>query len=78
MTIYDIARALTTWLYNLLLWLYIVLRITINRVPLLDRFIDAIPYLSFLSLSIISFALSFICLSIYLAKWGVPGEDKTE
>ena len=71
------ALLLTTWLYSLLLWLYIVVRITVDRVDLLDPFIDAVPSLSFLRLGLISFVLSFICLFIYLAIWGVPGEGKT-
>jgi hypothetical protein len=77
MRIYK-ALLITTWLYSLLLWFYIVVRITVNRVPLLDRFIDAVPFLTFFSVGMISFALSFICLFIYLAIWGLPGEAKTK
>lgn len=68
------AFLLTTWLYSLLLWFYIVMRITINRVHLFNPFIEGIPYLTFFSLGMISFALSFFCLLEYLATWSLPGE----
>jgi hypothetical protein len=71
------AFLLTTWLYSLLLWLYIVARITTKGDLLFDRFIESIPYLTFYTLGMISFALSFISLFIYLAVWGIPGESKT-
>ena len=61
------ALLFTTWLYSLLLWFYIVLRITISRVSLNSLFIDSVPYLSFYILGMISFSLSFISLFAYLA-----------
>ncbi len=71
------AFLLTTWLYSLLVWLYIVDRIIFSRVSLSDRFISWIPYFTFFRLGVISFVLSFVCLFIYLVKWGVPGEGKS-
>jgi len=67
--IMKVVKALlfTTWLYSLLLWFYIVLRITISRVSLYSLFIDSVPYLSFYILGMISFSLSFISLFAYLA-----------
>jgi len=70
------ALLITTWLYSLLLWFYIVVRITIDGVNMYHPFITSIPYLSFFSIGVISFALSFICLFIYLAKLGMPEEEK--
>jgi hypothetical protein len=70
------ALLLTMWLYSLLLWFYIVLRITIDRIDPLHPFFDSVPSLSFLSLGMISFALSFACLFAYLVLNGVPGEAR--
>ena len=63
------ALVLSTWFYSLLLWFYIVVRITINGVELNSRFIDAVPYFTFFRLGMISFILSFICLFTYLTLW---------
>jgi hypothetical protein len=70
------AVLLTTWLYSLLLWFYIVLRITISGVNLYHLFIDGVPYLTFYTLGMISFSLSFISLFAYLVLYSVPGEVK--
>jgi hypothetical protein len=70
------ALLITTWLYSLLLWFYIVVRITINRVNLNSLFIDSVPYLTFYTLGMISFSLSFISLLAYLVLYDVPGEGK--
>jgi hypothetical protein len=64
------AIVLSTWLYSLLLWLYVVVRITVNRVYMYNRFISSVPFFTFFSVGIISFALSFICLVVYLTMWG--------
>ena len=64
------AVVLSTWLYSLLLWLYIVARIIISRVSVYSRFLDPVPFFTFITLGIISFAVSFICLIVYLAIWG--------
>lgn len=77
MKIYK-ALVLTTWFYSLLLWLYIVLRITINRVNIFDRFIYSIPYLTFFSLGVISFIVSFVSLFVYVAIWGIPGDAQAK
>ena len=71
------ALLLTTWLYSLLLWFYIVLRITINRVGLYNLFINSVPYLTFFTLGIISFSLSFLSLFAYLTLFG-EAENKRE
>ena len=64
------ALILSVWLYSLLLWFYIVLRIVFNNVPMFNRFIGSLPFLTFYSLGVISFALSFVSLTIYLTVWG--------
>ncbi|MGD0805810.1 MAG: hypothetical protein ABSA11_17245 [Candidatus Bathyarchaeia archaeon] len=70
------ALLLTTWLYSLLLWFYIVVRITVDGVSLNSLFIDGVPHLTFFTLGMISFTLSFICLFAYLILNGLPGEVK--
>jgi hypothetical protein len=60
------AILLTTWLYSLLLWFYIVLRIIVGRVDPNNLFINSVPYLTFAILGMISFSLSFISLFVYL------------
>jgi hypothetical protein len=70
------ALLLTTWLYSLLLWFYIVVKITIDQVDMNLRFISAIPYLTFYRLGMISFALSSISLFTYLYIFGVHLEAK--
>ena len=60
------AFLLTTWLYSLLLWFYIVLRIIVSRVNMTHLFIDSVPYLTFANLGMISFILSFVSLFAYL------------
>jgi hypothetical protein len=70
------ALMLSTWLYSLLLWVYIVARITINRVNPTSRFIPSVPFFTFINLGIISFVLSFICLIVYLSIWGFRDKDQ--
>jgi hypothetical protein len=68
------ALFLTTWIYSTLLWLYIVVRITINKVDPKTLFIDAVPFLSFYILGIIAFVISFLSLFAYLAQYDGPKE----
>jgi hypothetical protein len=70
------ALLLTTWLYSLLLWFYIVVRITIDKVELNSRFINFVPYLTFFTLGMISFSLSFISLFTYLTLYHLPEKEK--
>lgn len=70
------AIVLSTWLYSLLFWLYVVARITINNIDPNDRFISRVPYITFFTVGVLSFALSFICLVVYLTNWEFGG-DKT-
>jgi hypothetical protein len=67
------AVVLSTWLYSLLLWAYICIRIVFTTSEVVypsNQFIDNVPGLTFLNLGISSFLLSFICLIIYLTFWG--------
>jgi hypothetical protein len=62
------ALFLTLWLYTFLLWLYIVARIVIDRVPLNSLFLDAVPFFTFIGLGIIAFVLSMIFLYMFLTE----------
>jgi hypothetical protein len=64
------ALVFSVWLYSLLLWFYIVLRILVNRVPLFNSFIQGLPFFSFFNLGILSFVTSFVALVVYLTLWG--------
>jgi hypothetical protein len=68
------ALVLTTWLYSLLLWLYIVARIVVNKVEMSDLFIDYVPHFTFLNVGVLSFVLSFVCMLTYLSLWGGPNK----
>lgn len=68
------ALLLTTWLYSLLLWIYIVMRIIISGVIMTHLFISSIPYLTFAILGMISFTLSFVSLFAYLVLSDETGE----
>ena len=70
------AITLSTWLYSLLFWLYIVARITINRVNPTSRFIPSVPFFTFMNLGVSTFILSFVCLIVYLSVWGFRDEDQ--
>lgn len=61
---------LATWLYSLLLWVYIVMRIVFSNVHMSSVFIDGIPNITFLNLGIFSFCLSFASLIIFVTFWG--------
>ena len=65
------ALILSVWLYSLLLWFYIVLRIVFRNVIMTNPFIGSFPFFSFYSLGVFSFALSFVSLLIYLTMWGI-------
>jgi hypothetical protein len=66
------ALLLTVWLYSLLLWLYIVMRVLGEDVLLFMSFIDFIPWLLFWQLGAMSFLLSAACMLTYLFLWGFP------
>ena len=69
------AVVISIWLYSLLFWAYICIRIVFTTSEVVyasNLFIDTIPGLTFLNLGISSFLLSFICLIIYLTVWGKP------
>lgn len=60
------ALFLVLWVHSLLIWLYIVARIIVNHVHVVSPFLDAIPFLSFMTLGIITFVLSMIFMFLYL------------
>ena len=62
------ALFLTLWLYTFLLWLYIVARIVIDQVPLNSRFLNYVPFFTFMGLGAISFVLSMIFMFLYLIE----------
>jgi hypothetical protein len=67
-----ILRALvfSTWLYSLMLWLYIVARVVISGVDVHYPFLDSIPSISISALGAASFLASFISMAIYFTFWG--------
>jgi len=69
------AIVFVTWLYSLLIWLYVVARVTVNGIDPNYRFVNQIPYVSFAAVGAFSFLLSSLCLFIYLSKWGFRGRN---
>lgn len=61
---------LTVWVFSLLLWLYIVVRIVVNGVDVHTAFVDSIPGVSFSAVGVFSFGLSFLGMFTYLWIWG--------
>jgi hypothetical protein len=61
---------LTTAVFSMLLWLYIVVRIVISGVDVHYPFVDSIPAISISAMGVFAFGLSFLCTFIYLAIWG--------
>lgn len=69
------ALVVTVGLFSFLAWLYIILRIVFNGVPVTSPFLDHFPSLSFWVLGAFTFALSFLCTLVYVWLWGrVPYE----
>jgi hypothetical protein len=64
------ALLLTGWLYGLLLWLYIIMRILGEDILLFMSFIDFIPWLLYWQLGALSFLFSAACMLTYLYYWG--------
>lgn len=64
------ALVFSTWLYSLILWLYIVARIVVNGVDVHWPFVDSIQSISISEMGIAMFLLSFICMVIYFWLWG--------
>jgi hypothetical protein len=60
----------STWLYSLMLWLYIVARVVISGVDVHYPFVDSIQSISISEMGAASFLLSFVCLVIYMTFWG--------
>src|SRR6058998_2415218 len=60
---------LTTWVFSVLLWLYIVARIIVNQVDVHMPFVDSVPSLSFSAMGAFAFGLSFLSMFIYLWPW---------
>ncbi len=72
------ALVLTTWLYSLLVWIYIVLRIVLNGVDVYEPFIDRYPYISILELAFLAFGVSFLSMFIYLlVRWRPPASGSS-
>lgn len=67
------ALLLTGWLYGLLLWLYIIMRILGEDVLLFMSFLDFIPWLLYWQLGALSFLFSAACMLTYLYYWGFSG-----
>ncbi|MDW5563448.1 MAG: hypothetical protein SA339_09500 [Methanomassiliicoccus sp.] len=61
-----------TWLFSMLMWSYIVLRIVINGVDVHYPFIDSIPAYSIELVGAASFGLAFLSMLTYLTLWGSP------
>lgn len=63
------AFLLVTWLYSLLLWLYVAVRIITYDYIVFDPFVYALPWLSFGTVGAVSFIFSALSLLIYLTLW---------
>jgi hypothetical protein len=61
---------LSTWVFSMLLWLYIVARIIVNGVDVHTPFVDSVPSVSFSALGAFAFGLSFLTMFFYLWIWG--------
>ena len=61
---------LTTALFSMLAWLYVVLRIVINGVDMSTPFIDAFPIFNIWQTGAIAFVLAFLSVFVYLSLWG--------
>ncbi len=66
------ALLLVSWLYSLLIWLYVAVRIITNDHIVFDPFIYDVPGISFGMMGAGSFIFSALCLLIYLTVWGLP------
>ncbi len=64
----KVAKALliTVGFFSFLFWIYVVARVLISHVRLYNPFISFIPFLSFFTVGIISFLVSFVCFFAYL------------
>jgi hypothetical protein len=61
---------LTTAVFSMLLWLYVVTRAVVNGANLNTPFIDAFPAISIWETGAFAFTLAFITTFIYIALWG--------
>lgn len=71
------ALVLTTGVFSFLAWLYIVLRIIVNRVDPRTPFVNSAPSISFISLGAFSFGLAFLSVFVYLWLWGWSSRTPT-
>jgi hypothetical protein len=62
------ALFLTLWVHSLLAWLYIVARVVLDHVQWNSLFIDAVPFLTFSRLAIITFVSSMISMFMYFTN----------
>lgn len=56
----------TLWLYTLLFWAYIVLRIVIDQVDLSSLVLNFVPFFTFMRLGALLFVVSMVFLFLYL------------
>ncbi len=66
------ALVATTWLFSMLLWLFVVARIVVDGVNVYWPFIDRFPLISISEVGVAAFILSFVCMFTYLTLWGNP------
>jgi hypothetical protein len=64
------ALVFSTWIYSLMLWLYIVARIVISGVDVHWPFVDSIQFISISEMGIFTFGLSFLSMIVYFTYWG--------
>jgi hypothetical protein len=67
------ALVLTTGVYSLLLWLYVVGRLVFAGVDITYPFLDSVPGISIALVGVVSFVVSFLCALLYLTIWGWRG-----
>jgi hypothetical protein len=64
------ALVLTTAVYSMLLWLYVVGRLVFSGVDVTYPFLDSVPGISIAAVGIAAFVVSFACTLVYLTLWG--------
>jgi hypothetical protein len=64
------ALVLTTGVFSFLLWLYTTLRVLVNGINPPEPFFPGVRSVSFLTVGVLSFGVSFMSMLVYLWLWG--------
>lgn len=52
-------------MYSFLLWLYVIARVAVDKVPLNSLFLNNVPFITFFGLGSVTFLLSVIFIYLY-------------